>query len=66
MGTYFPGVTESIKQEIVSKVSEYIKASGYRLIVNETIKLTINGVEVAFIGVSTAGRYPDKIGRAHV
>lgn len=61
MGTYFPGVTESIKQEIVSKVSENIKASGYRLIVNETIKLTINGVEVAFIGVSTAGRYPDII-----
>ncbi|MBN1107529.1 MAG: metallophosphoesterase [Bacteroidales bacterium] len=58
MGTYFPGANESTREEIVKKVSDYIRASGYRLIDNENIRLLINGAEVACIGVSTAGRYP--------
>lgn len=59
MGTYFPNTSEEKKEANVAKMKELIAASGYRLLVNENIILKIRGVDVAFIGVETGGRFPN-------
>jgi predicted MPP superfamily phosphohydrolase len=58
MGTYMPGSTLSDKADIVMKVSDKIKASGYQLLHDSNIILDIGGAKVAFIGVVTSGRHP--------
>jgi hypothetical protein len=61
MGTYLPGSTEERRAEVVENMTRQIKASGYRLLNNENLINEINGVRVAFIGVTTSGSHPDII-----
>jgi predicted MPP superfamily phosphohydrolase len=57
MGTYMPGSTLSDKADIVMKVSDKIKVSGYQLLHDSNIIMDIGGAKVAFIGVVTAGKH---------
>jgi uncharacterized protein len=57
MGTYMPGSTLSDKADIVMKVSDKIKASGYQLLHDSNIIMNIGGAKVAFIGVVTGGKH---------
>jgi uncharacterized protein len=61
MGTYMPGSTLADKADIMMKVSEKIKASGYQLLHDSNIIMEIDGAKVAFIGVVTGGRHPKMI-----
>jgi uncharacterized protein len=61
MGTYMPGSTLADKADIMMKVSEKIKASGYQLLHDSNIIMEIGGAKVAFIGVVTGGRHPKMI-----
>lgn len=61
MGTYLPDKSESERAENTLKMIELIRASGYRMLNDEHIILNIRGVNIAFIGVKTSGRYPDII-----
>jgi predicted MPP superfamily phosphohydrolase len=56
MGTYMPNATLADKAEILMKVSEKIKASGYQLLHDSNIITEIGGAKVALIGVITGGR----------
>lgn len=57
MGTYFPSSTESDRQNIISKTSELITLSGYRLLDNESTILEIKGRKIEITGVRTAGMH---------
>jgi len=58
-GTYLPKATGTIKDEIVTQTSRLVTSSGYQLLKDESFITEINGVKVAFIGVTTGGRHPD-------
>jgi hypothetical protein len=57
VGTYMPGSTLNDKAEILMKVSEKIKASGYMILNESNIIMEISGAKVAIIGVVTGGRH---------
>lgn len=57
IGTYMPGSKLADRADIMMKVSDKIKASGYQLLHDSNIITEINGVKVAFIGVITGGRH---------
>jgi len=58
MGTYLRNSSDSEKEANTLKMYELITASGYRILNDEHIILNIKGVNIAFIGVKTAGRHP--------
>ncbi len=57
-GTYLPRATLADKQEIISETGRLISLSGYHLLKDEHFMTVINGVKVAFIGLTTGGRHP--------
>ena len=61
MGTYIPGISESDRKANIENMKELVRASGYRLLDNESITININGAEVDIAGVETAGRFPEMI-----
>jgi predicted MPP superfamily phosphohydrolase len=58
IGTYMPGSSLNDKAEILLKVTEKIKASGYMILNENNVIREIGGVKVAIIGVVTGGRHP--------
>ncbi|MCU0455475.1 MAG: metallophosphoesterase [Bacteroidales bacterium] len=61
MGTYIPDISEADRKANIENMKELIRASGYRLLDNESITININGADVDFTGVETAGRFPEMI-----
>jgi hypothetical protein len=59
MGTYLPDTSRRTREENLTKMSELIKASGYRLLSGGNCSIKINGAKVGIIGVTTSGRFPD-------
>ncbi|MGD0341043.1 MAG: metallophosphoesterase [Bacteroidales bacterium] len=57
VGTYFPRASLPDKADILMKVSEKIRASGYIILNESNIIREIGGAKVAFIGVITGGRH---------
>jgi predicted MPP superfamily phosphohydrolase len=58
IGTYMPGSSLNDKAEILLKVTEKIKASGYMILNENNVIREIGEVKVAIIGVVTGGRHP--------
>jgi uncharacterized protein len=61
MGTYMPASTLVDRADIMMKVTEKIKASGYQLLHDNNIIMEIDSVKVALIGVVTGGRHGSMI-----
>jgi predicted MPP superfamily phosphohydrolase len=61
MGTYIPGISEADRKANIENMKELVSSSGYRLLDNESMTININGADVDFIGVETAGRFPEMI-----
>jgi len=59
MGTYHPGWTQEQRDYNVSRISEMITASGFNLLTDENIELTIGNSTVSIAGITTYGRIPD-------
>lgn len=58
-GTYDPDFTEADRSNNILILNNLIKASGYQVLNDEYKKLKIGKATIAFIGVTTEGRYPD-------
>lgn len=61
MGTYYPESTQEERKTIAQKVNELAEASGYIMLNDENVILSIKDSEIALIGVETSGRHPDII-----
>ena len=59
MGTYMPQKTTTWVNENQNKLNRLIAKSGYLLLADTNKIIKIKNAEVALIGVTTAGRYPD-------
>jgi predicted MPP superfamily phosphohydrolase len=57
-GIYLPSQADSILKANILKMNQMIQSSGYIVLNNEHTVIDINGVKVAFIGVTTGGRHP--------
>jgi uncharacterized protein len=58
MGTYMPNTSLDDKADIIMKVSDKIRASGYTLLHDNSTTLKIGKSTLAILGVTTAGRHP--------
>jgi predicted MPP superfamily phosphohydrolase len=58
IGTYNPNFTEADIEQNISKMTNLITASGYRVLIDENVILNVNGTKLALIGVITRGRHP--------
>jgi predicted MPP superfamily phosphohydrolase len=58
-GTYHPYFTEADKKDNVLIMNNLIKASGYKVLNDDHIKINIGKAKIALIGVITMGRHPD-------
>lgn len=61
IGTYLPNPDEEEIKTTINNVAHKIKQSGYTLLNNESVTITINGADIAIAGVETRGRHPDII-----
>ena len=61
MGTYYPEATEEYRKYIAGRVKELATASGYTMLNDQNVILSIDSADVAIIGVETYGRHPDII-----
>jgi predicted MPP superfamily phosphohydrolase len=60
-GTYHPYYTEADKKNNVLIMNNLVKASGYKVLNDDYIKINIGKAKIALIGVITMGRHPDII-----
>jgi uncharacterized protein len=57
-GTYDPSFTEADKDNNVLIMNNLIKASGYRVLNDEYVKVKIGEARIGLIGIMTKGRFP--------
>jgi len=61
IGTYYPGYQEEDIVKNIVRMNELITSSGYKVLNDENIILTIGKTELAIIGVITKGRHPHMV-----
>ncbi|HLP71479.1 MAG TPA: metallophosphoesterase [Bacteroidales bacterium] len=58
-GTYHPYFTEADRKNNILLIRDFIRSCGYNLLENEHIILRVGSANLALIGVTTGGRYPN-------
>jgi uncharacterized protein len=58
VGTYDPYFTEADRENNILIINNLVKASGYKILEDESTTVTIGKAKVAIIGVLTGGRHP--------
>lgn len=58
-GTYHPFFTEADRNNNVLRINQLVKSSGYEVLNDENMTVSIKGAKVGLIGVITMGRHPD-------
>ncbi|HAM09966.1 MAG: hypothetical protein A2X04_12425 [Bacteroidetes bacterium GWF2_41_9] len=58
-GTYHPFFTEADRINNVLKLNQLVMSSGYHVLNDENLTISIRGAKIGLIGVITMGRHPD-------
>ena len=60
-GTYHPFFTEADRSNNVLKINQLVDSSGYTVLNDKNISISIKGASIGLIGVITMGRHPDMV-----
>jgi predicted MPP superfamily phosphohydrolase len=58
-GTYHPDYTQADKANNVLRINQLVKSSGYLVLNDEHLVVSVKGAKIGIIGITTMGRHPD-------
>ncbi|MBK9391672.1 MAG: metallophosphoesterase [Bacteroidetes bacterium] len=58
-GTYHPDYTQTDRANNVLRINQLVKSSGYLVLNDEHMVVSVKGAKIGIIGITTMGRHPD-------